>query len=167
MQQILNHYPQLESVTIDEQPLNGKEDFTSGFKTFRIGCGKSICIREADKPDINKDKPADIGSVYTRLITRSCAACREHNGYLYLIWGQNIEENLSHYELYRGETIDFVSCEDTSLANVEPGKYRVTLYEDTNLKEHTRYYYCVRAVNKNNIRGDLSDVFSGVTREFS
>ena len=38
-------------------------------------------------------------------------------------------------------------------------------YSDRGLKEHTRYYYRVRAVNKAGQRGPLSREFGAYTRE--
>lgn len=87
------------------------------------------------------------------------------DGVLYLIWGQNMEPDLSHYELYRSLVPGFIPGKENFLARVEPGPYRTGIYEDTGLENHTCYYYRVRAVNQNGIAGPFSDEFSGITRE--
>ena len=95
-----------------------------------------------------------------------CAAAGEHQGHLYLEWGRSYEEDLSHYELYRSEDSDFEASPETFVTEVlqEP-EYAVGRYSDTGLKEHTRYYYRVRAVNKAGQKSPLSREFSAWTRE--
>ena len=106
-----------------------------------------------------------VGSVYTGLITEPCAAAGENAGHLYLLWGQSMEADFSHYKLYRSEHSGFTPDETTFVADILPEEYRVGRYEDTGLKEHTCYYYRVCAVNKQGISGPLSREFSGFTRE--
>ena len=114
---------------------------------------------------IDEAVPAPIGSVWTGLITEPRAARGESDGLMYLIWGQNMEKNLSHYELYRSETSGFTPSEETFVAKVEPGVYRTGLYIDQGLKTHTEYFYRVRAVNTEGTAGAFSDEFSGMTME--
>ena len=104
--------------------------------------------------------------MYTGLISEPCAAAGEHPGQLYLEWGRSMEEDLSHYELFRSEMSGFTADETTFVANVlqEP-EYVVGRYSDRGLKEHTRYYYRVRAVNKSGQRSKLSREFGAFTRE--
>ncbi len=109
--------------------------------------------------------PAPVGSFYTGLITTPQAVHGAKDGQLYLIWGQNTESDLSHYELYRSEISGFLPNTETFLTNVEPGPYRVAIKEETGLKHHTRYYYRVRAVDKDGHQGEISGEFSGLTRE--
>jgi len=85
---------------------------------------------------------------------------------LYLQWGQNRETGLSHDELYRGDTPDFVIGENTKVADVEPGKYPTTIrYEDRGLQPDTVYYYRVVAVGRDGSKGEPSERCEGVTRE--
>lgn len=109
--------------------------------------------------------PAKIGSFYTGLIDTPKAGHGAEPDQLYLIWGQNTESDLSHYELYRSETPGFVPDGATFLADIEPGPYCVALRDDRELKIHTTYYYRVRAVDKDGNKGEFSDEFSGTTRE--
>jgi hypothetical protein len=109
--------------------------------------------------------PAKVGSAYTGLITVPRAWRGDESDTLYLQWGQNTESDLSHYELYRGNTTDFELGENTFVANVEPGPYVVVPYEDKGLNPHTPYYYRVRAVDRDGHKGQPSDVCRGVTRE--
>ncbi len=111
--------------------------------------------------------PAKIGSVYTGLITDPRAWRGDEPDTLYLQWGQNGESDLSHYELYRGDSSDFQLDESTFVAKVEPGPYVVVPFEDKGLKAHTEYFYCVRAVDRDGHKGELSDVCCGVTRELN
>ena len=134
------------------------------FTTLRIDAG--TLPRRADALDrVNEEKPAPIGSVWTGLITHPRAACGEKDGLLYLLWGQNMEKNLSHYELYRSEMTGFVPSAETFVAKVEPGEYRVGRYVDEGLNVHTQYFYRVRAVNTKGICGEFSEEFSGITKE--
>lgn len=86
---------------------------------------------------------------------------------LYLQWGQNNEPDLSHYELYRSEILDFELNEQTFLAQVEPGPCVVVPSEDKNLKPHTAYYYRVRAGDRHGHQGPPSELCRGVTREIA
>ena len=95
----------------------------------------------------------------------SCGACGGEDGQLYLLWGQNKEKDLSHYELYRSEQEGFTPCPENFVANVDPGEYTVVPYEDKGLKTHCCYYYRVRAVNRKGLAGEYSCEFSAVTRE--
>ncbi len=148
--------------TIDEHP--AKEPASCGFTTFRIDAG--ILPRCEDTPDmIDESKPAPIGSVWTGLISHPRVARGENDGHLYLLWGQNMEKNLSHYELYRSKSTGFVPSTENFLAKVEPGEYRVGRYVDEGLEIHTQYFYRVRAVNTDGICGDFSEEFSGITKE--
>ena len=149
--------------TVDERPTEHNE-VTAGFTTVRISAA-SLPLRE-DTPDlIDPEKPAPIGSVWTGLITKPRAARGENDGHLYLLWGQNMEENLSHYELYRAKNTGFIPSEETLIAKIEPEAYRVGRYIDEGLEVHTEYFYRVRAVNQNGICGDFSEEFSAYTKE--
>ena len=76
-----------------------------------------------------------------------------------------MEENLSHYELYRAKNTGFIPSEETLIAKIEPEAYRVGRYIDEGLEVHTEYFYRVRAVNQNGICGDFSEEFSAYTKE--
>jgi len=153
-------------VTVDERPTSALETCPPfGYCTWLLaGSGWKVAARPEESVDYG-DCPAPIGAVYTGLITTPRAACGEKPGQLYLLWGQNTESDLSHYELHRSRKPGFRPGKSTFLAAVEPGDYRVGRYEDTGLRTHTVYYYRVRAVNKADKTGPWSDVFSGVTRE--
>ncbi|MCK9252161.1 MAG: hypothetical protein M0P55_05345 [Clostridiales bacterium] len=150
-------------VTTDERDRDD-DPKVDGFATYRVG-QSSIRLRVAEPEALSAgDTPAAIGAFETGLITHPRAVCGEHQGHLYLLWGKNIEPDLSHYELYRGEYPGFAAGDDTFLARVEPEPYCVGRYEDTGLKTHTWYYYRVRAVNRQGKKGPLSAVFGGLTR---
>jgi len=156
----------LHDCTVDELPLPiaAKEILPYDYWTVRLtGNNLSTCEPLLNPP--SDGRPAAIGSVYTGLITAPRAACGAPDGQLYLIWGQNQENDLSHYELYRSEAPGFTPEKNNFLAKVEPGKYRVALYEDTGLKHHATYYYRVRAVNKAGLCGEFSEEFAGTARE--
>ena len=76
-----------------------------------------------------------------------------------------MEEDLSHYRLYRSEQPGFTPDDATFLAEVLPEKYREGRYVDTGLKHHTPYFYRVCAVNQSRIRGPMSREFSAWTQE--
>jgi hypothetical protein len=131
---------------------------------LRINAG--TLPRRADIPDvIDEAKPAPIGSVWTGLISKPRAARGENDGHMYLLWGQNMEKNLSHYELYRSTESGFVPSAENFVAKVEPGEYRMGRYVDEGLAVHTQYFYRVRAVNTDGVCGDFSEEFSGMTKE--
>lgn len=153
-----------ERNTIDEYPCTNKK--TKGFITYRLGA-ENITLSERKAEDIpcNHSVPAPIGSVYTGLISKPCAACGEKPGHLYLLWGHNTEPDFSHYNLYRSETANFEVNESTFIAKIFPEEYVVGRYEDTGLKEHTCYYYKVCAVNKEGVHGEISEEFHAYTKE--
>ena len=153
-----------EPSTIDEVSV---EHFTqSGFITCRLGNDSIRLTERNDSEACSADHvPAPIGSVYTGLISEPRAVCGEDDGQLYLLWGKNAERNVSHYNLYRGESTDFIPNAQTLIAQVKAEQYCVCRYVDTNLKTHTTYYYRVCAVAEDGTEGPISDVFSGVTRE--
>jgi hypothetical protein len=124
----------------------------------------SSAVRAATQSAGNSP-PAKVGSRFTGLIADLRAWRGDKPDTLYLQWGQNTETDLSHYELYRGDTPDFELGENTFVAKVEPGPYVVVPFEDKGLKPHTPYYYRVRAVDRDGHKGQPSDVCRGVTRE--
>lgn len=156
---------QIQRVNIDESDWTGDPDKTV-FATYRLG-GDSLFLaaRPAEKIAGIAGAPAPIGSVYTGLINEPCAAAGENPGQLYLLWGQNQEEDLSHYRLYRSQSTGFTPNEQTFVADVQPEEYRVGRYVDVDLKAHTCYYYRVQAVNKKGQTGPLSEEFFAFTRE--
>ncbi len=109
--------------------------------------------------------PAKVGLIYTGLITTPRAWRGDDPDTLYLQWGQNTESDLSHYEVYRGDTPDFELSESTFLAKVEPGPYVVVSFVDKGLPSHSTHYYRICAVDRDGQRGQPSDVCRGVTRE--
>ena len=151
-----------QRVCIDETPLTGTAS-ESGFSTWRLD--GTIKQRPVVETAGENGAPAPIGSVYTGLITEPCAAAGEHDGHLYLLWGASMEDNFSHYNLYRSEEAGFLPDESTFLARVEPEVYRTGRYVDEGLKHHTCYYYRVCAVNKAGKAGPMSREFSAFTRE--
>ena len=114
---------------------------------------------EGDSP------PAPIGSNITGLVTIPRTAHGDDPDHLYLEWGQNMESDLSHYELYRSEKQGFTPNESNFVQKVEPGPYRVVAFENKGLKEFTRYYYRVRAIDKDGNGSEFSEEFTGQTRE--
>ena len=153
-----------QRVRVDETSLDTQDPCI--FATYRLGSG-TIRLPERNVEEISgkNGAPAPIGSVYTGLITEPCAAAGEHSGHLYLLWGQSIEEDFSHYKLYRSETPGFTADETTFVADIAPEEYCVGRYEDTGLKEHTCYYYRVCAVNKAGQQSPLSREFCAFTKE--
>jgi hypothetical protein len=120
---------------------------------------RAMTLASGDSP------PANVGSLYTGLIGDPRAWRGDEPDTLYLQWGQNRESDVSHYELYRGDTPGFELGENTFVAKVEPGPYVVVPFEDKGLQPHTSYYYRVRAVDRDGHKGQPSDVCRGVTRE--
>ena len=74
-------------------------------------------------------------------------------------------ENAVQYAIYWGTLAEFQPDDSTFVTQVEPGIYRVGRYEDSGLKVHTRYYYRVRAIDRDGHAGTFSDEFSAITRE--
>jgi hypothetical protein len=156
--------------TVDERgnsEASGKEGFSvnrGGTLTLRIE-GRNIPEETALPPPAAAETPAPIGSVYTGIIDQPRAVFGEYQGHLYLVWGQNQEADLSHYELFRSEESGFTPDTATFLAKVEPGPYRVARYEDRDLRTHREYFYRVRAIAVSGRTGEFSREFCGLTRE--
>ena len=123
------------------------------------GAVKATTAARGDAP------PAKVGTRDTGLIDMPTAWRGDTSDRLYLQWGQNAESDLSHYELYRGETRDFAVGRATFIAKVAPGPYVTVQYEDKGLKSHSTYCYRVLAVDRDGHKGETSEVFAGVTRE--
>lgn len=151
--------------TVDERPENNQVPprcDANGIVTFRLR-GTNLPERAIQAPVSKDGRPLPIGSNYTGLITKPCAARGENRGHLYLLWGASTEPDFSHYELYRSTKPGFVPDKDTFIANVQNEEFCVGRYEDTGLDDHRTYYYRVRAVNNKGQAGDFSEEFSGVT----
>ena len=152
----------VERVTVDERKTDKRT--RKGFYSYRLK-GYNIKNEKLKKVVTSTDKPLPIGSHYTGLIDVPKATNGENDGQIYLIWGKNREKNLSHYELYRSESPEFKACKKTFVSLVYPEPFVIARYSDEGLKINTRYYYKVRAVNKNGVKGELSNVFSAKTKE--
>jgi hypothetical protein len=150
--------------SVDERDRNIDKPMQKGFITYRVGSKKIRLAQSKGITAANNGVPRAVGHYENGLITRPKAICGENQGQLYLVWGNNREDNLAYYALYRGEDCGFTANTETLIAKVEPGDYCVARYEDIDLSEHTWYYYRVCAVNNRGIRGPISDVFSGLTR---
>ena len=156
-----------QRVRVDETDLGDGEAFASGFAAYRLGGGE---LRLQERPVVQakgeNGAPAPIGSYYTGLITAPRAARGEEEGHLYLLWGRSMEEDLSHYKLYRSEVSGFTPDETTFVADIlQEEEYVEGRYVDKGLKKHTPYYYRVCAVNKAGQQSKMSEEFCGITKE--
>ncbi len=133
----------------------------AGFSTLTLACETL-----ATRPERVRE-PLEIGGVETGLVTEPRAARGENDGMLYLLWGKCASEELAYYELYRGEREDFEADDSSFVARVEPEEYVVGRFIDEGLEVDKRYYYRVRAVDKRGNKGELSRVFSALTKESS
>ena len=127
-------------------------------------------VRIAPNKKVKFSEPMDDGYAYTGLITRPCAIHGEADGQLYLEWGANLDRDFDHYELYRSTEPGFECSPDTFVCEVRNEvydgiPYRVARYEDTGLDSHRRYYYRIRTVGKNGVKGAFSEEFSAITRQ--
>ena len=138
----------------------------SGFGTLLLRSERFALRPFAPETDTeNSETVPVIGSAYTGLIQRPCAARGEKDGMLYLLWGAPKEKDLKGYELFRGEEEGFEANEASLIAFVKPEEYCVGRYVDEGLKHHSRYFYRVRAVDAAGRRGPLSSVFGAWTKE--
>ena len=138
---------------------------------YRV-CAEDAAARQGGSVEVSvktlaegSQPPAKVGLHYTGLISGLRAWRGVEKDLLYLQWGQNMESDLSHYELYRGETPGFKVSEKYFVAKVEPGPYVIVPYEDRGLKPHTAYYYRVIAVDRDGNKSEPSDLCVGTTRE--
>ena len=69
-----------------------------------------------------------------------------------LPWKWEEWSDFKHFEIYRGETSGFSANANSLLATTAS-----TSYTDTSLASGKAYYYKIRAVNKNDVAGPLSD----------
>lgn len=152
----------VERSAVNEQPLRG-EVSPAAFCTYRLGRGSlRLAVREEAEARGLGAAHTEIGAVYTGLIDHPRAARGELPGRMYLLWGRCMEKDLSHYEVYRGESPSFACTGETLLARVKQEKYCVGRYVDDGLRVGRVYYYRVCAVDKNGNRGPLSEVFSAL-----
>jgi len=75
-----------------------------------------------------------------------------------LSWKSNPETDITKYEIFRGD--DPLSV-NKHIENVPPSS---THYTDKDLKDGTKYYYTVRAVDKDGLLGKFSEVVSSSTK---
>ena len=113
--------------------------------------------------------PAENGFKYTGLITTPRATHGERLGQLYLEWGLDPSPDFDHWELYRGTSPDFPRDAAHFVKKVRPEAhkglaYAVNRVDDRGLKTHTRYYYAIRSVHQNGVKGTFY-TFSGLTRD--
>ena len=127
--------------------------------------GPASAALNAKTDEKGNSPPAPIGAVYTGLATEPRAVSGDEFDQLYLEWGRNMESDLDHYELVRSEKSGFAPGDAGIIAKVEPGIWRIVRYEDRGLKTFTRYYYRVRAVDRDGNSGPWSAEFFGTTRE--
>lgn len=146
------------AATVDEYE---EKNITGGYFAIRIGAEK---IKTELRPE-RQVSPLEIGGVETGLVTAPRSARGENDGMLYILWGKCKSPDVAYYELFRGNTPDFTADSTTLIAKPEPEEYVVGRYIDNGLKTNTRYYYRVRAVDKNGEKGPLSKVFSALTKE--
>ena len=139
---------------------NGKIAFKPyEYVTLRIAPGRKVKFSE----------PTSDGYEYTELVSRPRAIHGEADGQLYLEWGANMDKNFDHYELYRSTEPGFECSQETFVSEVQNEvyddiPYRVARYVDTGLDSHRMYYYRIRPVNKDGVKGDYSEEFSAKTR---
>ena len=135
-----------------------------GVGAGNVGMAVSASVVGRTKPDCGSP-PAPVGYHDRGLIAAPCAWRGDAPDALYLLWGQNRETDVSHYELYRGQAVDFTPSPETLVAPVPPGPFVVVSYDDTGLEPYTTYYYRVRAVDDGGHKGPMSEPWSGTTRE--
>ena len=128
-----------------------------------------VTLRIAPRKKVKFSEATSDGYEYTGLITRPCATHGGADGQLYLEWGADMDKDFDHYELYRSTEPGFECSQDTFVCEVRNEvydgiPYRIARYEDTGLDSHRRYYYRVRTVSKDGVKGDFSDEFSAITR---
>ena len=109
--------------------------------------------------------PAPVGYHDNGLVSAGCAWRGDRSNTLHVLWGQNREPDLAHYQLYRGRTPDFAASAKTLVADVPPGPFVVVSYDDTGLEPDTTYYYRVRAIDKDGNASSITAAWSATTRE--
>ena len=77
---------------------------------------------------------------------------------LNLIWTENTEEDLDHYDIYRSTFSGFTPSQTNLIAHIN-----TNLYSDTALLASTTYYYKVSAIDTSNNEGMASDQAQGTT----
>lgn len=128
-----------------------------------------VTVRIAPEMKVAFCEPTSDGYEYTGLVSRPRAIHGGDDGQLYLEWGANMDEDFDHYELYRSTEPGFQCSQETFVCNVRNEvydgiPYRIARYENTGLDSHRRYYYRIRPVNKNGLKGEYSEEFSAITR---
>lgn len=101
-------------------------------------------------------------SATTKAAPAQVTALKATNGlfrHISLSWLANTEPDIKHYEIYRGSTKDNIS---SSIGRVQA--YETTSFTDTTLNDGRSYWYQVRAVDRDNLDGELSIIVTGTTK---
>lgn len=149
--------PPHHTIPTDNAPNTVPHHTSNTFVTLRLGAN------EISLPTCPAPTPKN--ATYTGLIDTPRAGCGEADGQLYLLWGRDPARDLSHYELFRGNSPDFIPDSHTFVTRVNPESYCVGRFVDEGLKTHTQYWYRVRSVYQSGQSSPFSSPFSGTTRE--
>ena len=98
-----------------------------------------------------------------------------NDNYLNIHWRSNCEPDIVRYDVYRGETPDFVIDSDSKIGSVDittsgnGSKFSLSEYDhqmfiDKNVLKNKRYYYAVKAVDRKGKQSNVLDVVSGKTK---
>ena len=118
-------------------------------------------MRKNNVPRVCRTSDIEMPPEWTGLIEKPRAGHGEKDGQMYLLWGAEMSERFSHYELYRDGK--FVANVTNEVYQGIP--YRVARYEDLGLPRHSRHEYRIRKVWKDGTKDALSAPFYGVTRQ--
>ncbi len=80
--------------------------------------------------------------------------------YWRLIWDKNTESDMDHYEVFRARHASADSLVTTITHTPRQGNDTTMIFTDTNLTKGVRYFYRVKAVNRDGLKSDYSDEVS-------
>lgn len=127
------------------------------------------CIKTKSQNEVNNN-PLPVSGLKAILVSDVSA-----DNYLTLHWRTNCEPDVLRYDVYRGETADFVVNEHSKIASVnmeeinngakyKSKEYDYQMFVDKNVLPNKMYYYVVKAVDNSGNQSLASEVAYGRTK---
>ena len=98
---------------------------------------------------VNKPEPLEISEINAYVIDKNNLA---------LAWKSCVGKNISHYEVYRSESLEFEPSLETLVEKIEASRFYLHFYKDYGLEQNTEYAYKVISVDEEGNKGSHKGV---------